>query len=190
MTQVLAIIGSAVLIFAPFVYAVYILRKLDAAAKHRRRSDGETRFRFMIVDFFSLILLIQAPLNFVSLDLTQAMVTILIVISLIAILLVWFTTIKTVSAAGIDTFGWRALVSMVLIPTMYIGSFYFGVGTLSLFFGDASPAGVVWLVVCVVGMVVSPWIVNGALASVLAASAIEPAQLDAGSSTPSDPFAD
>lgn len=187
MIEVLQMIGGSLLVFGPFIYAIVILRKLDTAAKQRKSSTGETQFRLMIIDFFSLIMLIQLPLNIVTLDLDSVVTKILIVISLIATLLVWFTTIKTVSQAGIETFGWRALVSMILIPTMYIGSFYFSVGTLRLIFGNASPSSVAWLVACAIGMIASPWIVSGALTT--ADSASETAQLDSGASTP-DPFAD
>ena len=180
----ITVIGGLVLILSPFCYAIFILKKLDAAATQRKQAGGETRFRFLIVDFLSLILLLQVPFNFVTLDLPDEMKVFLIAICLIALLLVWFTTIKTVSQAGISTFGWRALISMILIPTMYIGSFYFGFGCLSLIFGDASSRGIVWLVACVTGMILSPWIVSGALSSVT-----EPAPIDPESTAP-DPFAD
>ena len=185
----IAFFFGVVLIFGPFAYAIFILKKLDAAAKQRKQSGGNTQFRFMIVDFFSLILLVQLPFNFVSLELGDVTSIVLIVISLIAVLLVWFTTIKTVSQAGISTFGWRALVSMILIPTMYIGSFYFGIASLNMIWGDmTSPRAIVWLVASFVGMVLSLWIVNGAVEAG-AEVAVDPVVVEAVTST-TDPFAD
>jgi len=133
------VVGGLVLILGPFVYAVFILKKLDAAAKRRKQSGGETRSRFMIVDLLSLVLLLQVPFNFLDIKYVEATTVVLTAIFLMALFLVWLTTIKTVSEAGITSFGWRALISMILIPTMYIGSFYFGVGSLGLISGEASP---------------------------------------------------
>lgn len=196
--SIVIIVGFA-LVLVPFGYAIFILKKLDAAAKQQlaiRSADpeqagrigaGKPQFRFMIVDFFSLILLIQLPFNFVTFRRGDGTVIFIIVISLVAVLLVWFTTIKTVSQAGINSFGWRALVSMILIPTMYVGSFYVGIASLNLIWGNGSSGkAVVWLVVTLIGMVLSWWIVNGALG---AADAPVPEEAEIVSSDP-DPFAD
>ena len=181
----MAFLGGAFVLLAPFGYAIFILRKLDAAAKQRKQSGGGTRIRLMIVDFFSLMLLIQVPFNFVDFEYVNRVAIFLIVISLIALLLIWLTTIKTVSQAGIVSFGWRALISMILIPTMYIGSFYFGGRMLGVFFGHAAtPVEAAWLVAAFIGMVLSPWIVNGALKA-----AATPVSIDPVTGTP-DPFAD
>ena len=141
----------------------------------------------MIVDFFSLILLVQLPFNFVSLRHGDGVSIFIIGISLFAVLLVWYTTIRTVSQAGISSFGWRALVSMIVIPTMYVGSFYFGVGSINMLWGDASAEAVAWLAVISVGMFLSFWIVKGALKATEAA--VDQVSIQAQTAT-SDPFAD
>ena len=190
MLQILAFCSGVILVLGPFGYAIFILKKLDAAAKLRKQAGNdkqieairrganprqarkvvaasrETQFRFLIVDFFSLILLVQLPFNFVQFSRGDGISMVIIAISLVAVLLVWFTTIKTVSQAGINSFGWRALVSMVLIPTMYIGSFYVGPASLNLIWGTGSTKAVVWLVAALIGMILSWWIVKGALKAV------------------------
>jgi len=161
-----------ILLFFACCYSGFMLRKLDVAAKLRMQALGSQPFRFMIGDLFSLMLLIQLPLKFLAFELDQRPMVFLFVICLIAVVLVWLTTIKTVSQAGIVTFGWRALISMVLIPTMYIGCFYFAVAlpmAVASFFDRRFPSSneaMVWLVVALLGVVVSPWIVRGALNSV------------------------
>ena len=115
----ISVLGGLVLLLCPLAYAIYILGRLDIAAKKRKLSGVETKFSFMIVDFFSLILLVQLPFNFVSLRHGDGVSIFIIGISLFAVLLVWYTTIRTVSQAGISSFGWRALVSMIVIPVSY-----------------------------------------------------------------------
>ena len=156
-----------ILLIGPFAYAIFILRKLDQAAQQRKKLVSETKFRFMLVDVFSLILLIQMPFKILSLDIGAGTVQVLLFFSLVALALVWFTTIKTVSIAGIATFKWRALVSMILIPTMYIGCFYFSITSISWLTGSPMSAEmIIWLGVSLAGMVFSPWIIRGALNSV------------------------
>ena len=186
--EIIAAILSPVLIFGPFVFAIFILKQLDNAARQRKSLFGKSKFRLMIVDFLSLILLVQMPFNLLRMDLGlgDRMMVFLISAALVALTLVWFTTIKTVSQAGIETFGWRALISMILIPTMYIGSFFCGFPAVGLLWGERVPtAGIVCLVASVVGMLLSPWIVRGALNSVSQDPPI-PSQ----SQAPPDPFAD
>ena len=183
----ISVLGGLVLLLCPLAYAIYILGRLDIAAKKRKLSGVETKFSFMIVDFFSLILLVQLPFNFVSLRHGDGVSIFIIGISLFAVLLVWYTTIRTVSQAGISSFGWRALVSMIVIPTMYVGSFYFGVGSINMLWGDASAEAVAWLAVISVGMFLSFWIVKGALKATEAA--VDQVSIQAQTAT-SDPFAD
>ena len=174
-----------ILLIGPFVYAIFVLRKLDQAARQRKKLAVETKFRFMIVDAFSLILLIQMPFKLLSLDARAGTVQVLIFVSLVALTLVWFTTIKTVSEAGIATFKWRALVSMILIPTMYIGCFYVSVTSINWLNGNLlSKEMIIWLGVSLAGMALSPWIIRGALNSVP-----QDQPLKRESKTP-DPFAD
>ena len=183
----ISVLGGLVLLLCPLAYAIYILGRLDIAAKKRKLSGVENKFSFMIVDFFSLILLVQLPFNFVSLRHGDGVSIFIIGISLFAVLLVWYTTIRTVSQAGISSFGWRALVSMIVIPTMYVGSFYFGVGSINMLWGDASAEAVAWLAVISVGMFLSFWIVKGALKATEAA--VDQVSIQAQTAT-SDPFAD
>lgn len=179
-----------ILLLGSCIYSGSILRKLDTAAKLRNKTRGAQRFRFMIGDFFSLFLLVQIPLKFLNFELKQGPMVFLIIVCLIAVVAVWLTTIKTVSQAGIDTFGWRALVSMVLIPTMYIGCFYFAI-VLPMAIANVlegprpmSSEMMVWLVISLLGIITSPWIVRGALNSVSQNTAVEKATKVV------DPFAD
>ena len=186
MDELLAIIFCPILLVGPFLYAVFILRKLDEAARHRKNLVAKTRFRFMIVDFFSLILLIQMPFNLLRIDaLDNTAINVTIFLSLAALTSVWFATIRTASQAGIATFKWRALVSMILIPTMYIGCFYTSIVSINWLFGKP-PSGEVftWLLVSVIGMVASWWIVRGALDSASREKTLHQ------ESKPFDPFAD
>jgi hypothetical protein len=155
-----------VLVVAPFIYAILILTRLDAAAKKQKEAGQKLESRFMLVDIMSLIFMVGIPFKILDFDFGFGVSTILIVASLIAALAVWSITIKTVSMAGISTFGWRALVSMVLIPTMYFGCFYFGIVSANLIWGwKISAEATAWLVFSFVGMVASPWIVRGSLRS-------------------------
>lgn len=155
------------LLIGPFVYAIFVVRKLDQAARQRKKFVVKTKFRFMIVDVLSLILLIQIPFKLLSLGARDGSVQVLIFLFLAALTLVWFTTIRTVSEAGITTFKWRALVSMILIPTMYIGCFYFSITSIFWLNGNRLPREMaIWLGISLTGMVFSPWILRGALNSV------------------------
>ncbi len=183
--ETLLIVAGLVVLFGPFIYAGFVLTKLDAAAKLRKGSQVGQRWRFMIVDFFSLMLLVQMPFRLLVFELDRQTLVWLVTVCLGAVVAIWFTTIKTVSQAGIVSFRWRALVSMVLIPTMYLGSFYFGIATINWFHGELkSIQAIFWLVISLVGMVASPWIVRGALKSV------DQSPVDAGPKKVVDPFAD
>ena len=187
MFDAVTIMLCPILVVGPFLYAVYILRQLDQAARQRKKFMVKTKFRFMIVDFFSLILLIQMPFNLLRIDSVDATpINLMTFLSVIALTSVWFTTIRTASQAGIVTFKWRALVSMILIPTMYIGCFYISIISMYWLTGQSSPSreAFAWLFVSVIGMVASMWIVRGALDS---SSHEKPLQHD---SQAPDPFAD
>ncbi len=154
------------LVIAPFIYAILILKRLDAAAKKRKQAGRKLESRFMLVDIMSLIFMVGVPFKILDFDIGLEVSTILIVASLCAALAVWSITIKTISMAGISTFGWRALVSMVLIPTTYFGCFYVGIVFANLIWGAGiSAEATVWLVFSLIGMVASPWIVLGSLRS-------------------------
>ena len=114
-----ATVTLLVIVFAMAI-AVCILRPIDKAARNRRE-----KFKFVLVDLFSLLFLIQLPLailghNFEDESYSYAVVAGALMLTM---LLVWWTTVRVVSQAGIQTTSWRALISLIVIPATYIGSF-------------------------------------------------------------------
>ena len=178
-----ALILFPILLVGPLFYAVFILRKLDQAARQRKKMVAETKFRFMIVDILSLILMIQIPFKLLRFDLPNVTLLFLITVALVHLTMVWLATIRTVSEAGITTFKWRALISMILIPTMYVGCLYLSITSINWLIGNpVSNEMIFWLGFSLVGMALSPWIVRGALNSVSEDQQSEPKDID--------PFAD
>ena len=183
--ETLMVVAMFASVAAPLAYAIWILKRLDAAAKEQKEAGRKPKSTFMLVDLLSLIFLVGIPFKILDSDFGIEISIFLIAVSIIAATAVWFTTIDTISIAGIKTFGWRALVSMVLIPTMYFGCFYFAMGLFSLLWGnEPSVEATTWLVFSFIGIVASPWIVRGALRS---ASSTVPAETEARTV---DPFAD
>jgi len=164
------------LFLAPIATAIMILRKLDEAARVRKRRFGRVQFRFFIFDFFSLIFLLQLPFGFVTLESLKNGAGIAVGFLCCALVAVWWTTIRTVSDAGITTVGWRAFISMVVIPATFIGSFYIGIAAINFAQGEFSTRSTVWMVLAIVSLSVSPLIVRKALA---AAETSESAQAEA-----------
>jgi hypothetical protein len=107
-------------ILIPVVFAGFILRLLDKAAKARRRP-----VKIYIVDFFSLLFLMQIPLAIMMQLPNRDRVLSTVVSGVFSLLmaLVWWTTIKTVSRAGIVQIADRCWISLLVIPMMYVGSF-------------------------------------------------------------------
>ena len=86
--------------------------------------------------------------------------------------LVWWTTVKTVSAGGIEEFKWRSAISLFVIPMTYIGSFAlaivfmgamlgnFGTSERNFYIGFGAFAGLI------VGLLISNLIVIHAIKAV------------------------
>jgi hypothetical protein len=112
---VVALIAALI---SPFAFAIYILRSLDLAAKKRR-----AEYKFFVVDLFSLLFLVQLPLAIIGPTLSEPGAMIGAGVLSVAMILVWWTTVNTVSRAGIETTKWRTLISLIVIPSTYIGTF-------------------------------------------------------------------
>ncbi len=114
-------VGISLLLFgiaAPLCFAVHILRHFDYAAKRRR-----AEVQIFIVDFFSLIFMVQIPLVVLRSQIDQRDFIVFCVTFVLVMILIWWTTVKTVAQAGIQTMGWRALISIIVIPSTYVGAF-------------------------------------------------------------------
>ena len=157
------LIGATMSVF-PILLSIYLLKRLDSAAKIRREKFGKSQFKFFLVDFFSLIFLIQLPFNFLDPEFLDNRISFAIGLLVLAMVAVWWTTIVTVSQAGISTVRKRALISMIVIPSTYIGSFYLVIGGINLVIGQQfGTRAIVWFVVSAIGLVLSPFIVIQAL---------------------------
>ncbi len=107
-------------ILVPIFFAGFILRLLDKAAKARQRP-----VRYYLVDFFSLVFLIQIPFALILQMPNRDNFAAALVAGFFGLMmaLVWWTTIKTVSRAGIVRVADRSWISLLVIPMMYVGSF-------------------------------------------------------------------
>ncbi len=105
----------------PLVFAGAILRYIDRAARLKNRP-----VKVHTVDFFSLIFLVQIPMA-IAIQVENRgdqAGPILASIGFGAMMaLIWWTTIKAVSRAGIDKFAYRFWISLLVIPMTYVGSF-------------------------------------------------------------------
>lgn len=157
------ILGWLGLALLPLFIAVKTLRLLDRAAKERNRE-----FKFMIVDLFSLIFLIQIPLTLASgSDIGDAQGRVIwpaAVVFIAVMVLLWQVTIRTIGRSGISTWGQRLLISIVVIPATYIGSYMGPFAVLSVAFQDervAERPGFAWLAAaCIVSIAISYLIVR------------------------------
>ncbi len=135
-----------VLVVAPLAGAATTLRQIDRAAKIHRRP-----VKILLVDFFSLIFMVQIPwailiqLNPGRDQLAPAYVVGLVFSS--AMILVWWTTIASVSKAGITNVSARAQISLLVIPMTYVGSFAMTAMGFSLL--DTSPENPVYGLVAI-----------------------------------------
>ena len=107
-------------ILIPVFFAGFILRLLDKAAK-----DRQQKVRVYVVDFFSLLFLMQIPMAIMLQLPTQEKFLPAVVSCIFSLImaLVWWTTIRTVSRAGIFRVADRVWISLLVIPMMYVGSF-------------------------------------------------------------------
>ena len=142
----------------PIVLAIYILRQIDHAAKNRR-----AKVKIFIVDFFSLIFMIQLPFVLLRDQMEEPGVIAGAIVFALVMILVWWTTVRMVSQAGIQTTGWRSLVSIIVIPATYFGAF----GLLGCAVGIANPktfrTSLVIGAFLLVGMIVSLLLTRAAL---------------------------
>lgn len=124
-------ICTAVLVLAPLWMAGRMLHLLDNAAKERK-----SPMRLWLVDFFSLLFLIQLPLAMFMpyLNIPTAGRAGVAVFFSLTVLTVWWCTIKTVSGAGIVSGFWRSVISLFVIPMAYIGSLVLTVTGGNIFF--------------------------------------------------------
>lgn len=106
--------------FLPILFAAVILNRIDRAARIRRQPVN-----VYLVDLFSLIFLIQIPMAIklqLKIEDEPATMFAVIVFSLM-MLLIWWTTIRAVSKAGIVRVSSRVWISILVIPMTYVGSF-------------------------------------------------------------------
>lgn len=158
----------------PIAVSVWMLRKLDRAAKVRRTAFRDADLekpptRIYIVDFFSLIFLIQIPFAVtMNIDRTHPFngLGLVIIFALAGLLAVWWTTIRTVSEAGISSMRWRAIISMIVMPSAYIGCYFLPVGAINLLNSKFSSYLLFMTILAAIGLVVSPALIVRALNSV------------------------
>lgn len=167
--------GMVILAVAiPIVVSVWMLLQLDRAARLRRVAFQNANLpkppaRIMIMDGFSLIFLLQIPFALIINSEERRPfdgLIVLIVFALVALGAIWWTTIRTVSEAGISSFRWRAIISMIVIPSAYIGCFFVPVGVINLL--NSGGSGYLWFLTILAcsGMVLSPFLIVCALKSV------------------------
>ncbi|HVX16254.1 MAG TPA: hypothetical protein VHC22_34025 [Pirellulales bacterium] len=100
----------------------HVLGPLDAAARHRRRPT-----QFTMADFLALMFLFQLPVALIRLVIpyTTSGVGLVYGFAWIASLLMWGTSVQTLSRAGIQT-PWRRVVFLsAVLPIAYFGSVAF-----------------------------------------------------------------
>ena len=125
---------------------VYLLGPLDNAAKHRRCA-----VQFSLADFLAIFILLQVLLGCVHYVAGPAELRpseIEITIDVLAAMLVaalWWTTIRTLSKAGIHKMRTRLLLLLVVIPLSYITAFAFPMPAIWLFVIVTSPAIPHWI---------------------------------------------
>ncbi len=115
---------ALVLGLAPFFAAAWVLFPLDRLARWKR-----VRYQFMVVDYFSLVLLIQLPLaakhaiyapdppswsagSYWGFDVILCLVSGLI----------WWTGVRTFGQAGIRDTRTRAILGLVVLPVAFFGA--------------------------------------------------------------------
>ena len=116
----LKILLSWTLVLAPMIVAGRMLHQLDVAAKKRKAP-----VKVWLVDFFTLLFLVQLPLAFVVKNLginVRGRAAVAVGLCLVA-MLVWWGTVKTISGAGITKVFWRSAISLFAFPMAYLGSF-------------------------------------------------------------------
>lgn len=122
-------------VLIPVYFAGFILRLLDRAAKAQRQT-----VKIYVVDFFSLLFLMQIPFAILMQQSNNDRLMAIAVSGVFSLLmaLVWWTTIRTVSKAGIVRVADRCWISLLVIPMMYVGSFAIIFIGLNIFSRDLS----------------------------------------------------
>ena len=120
MVESLLVAGVISLFLGPLLLAGWVLRPLDRSARYHK-SKG----RFMMVDFFGLVFLVQLPIalvtNMYSGSINKAMTLVYVVLPLVSAL-VWWTAVTTFAKAGITNVRTRMLLVFVVLPIAYVGS--------------------------------------------------------------------
>lgn len=114
---------SLIAVTVPLIFSARILWMIDSAARRQRQP-----VKVYLVDFFSLLFLVQLPyaifFQFYRNDTEDwLMVSFAATIFAVVMLMVWWTTIRTVSRAGISSTAARSWISLLVIPMTYVGSF-------------------------------------------------------------------
>lgn len=153
-------IAFGMLIFlAPIYGAIWILRQLDRAAKQRKG-----KVKIFLADLFCLFFLFQLPLVLCHDQFDEPLAIMVAIVFSCLMVLVGWTTIKTVSKAGIQTCGWRSLISLVVIPSTYFGSFVLIAAILSIGNADNKYYSVAIATLCAIALISSAFITKNALA--------------------------
>ncbi len=141
---------------------VFFLRQIDNAAKKRGAPFG-----IFLVDLFSLSFMIAIPLAIVTsngVEFDDRVAPLLTIIGIPTMALVWWTTIRTVSKAGINNSVWRAGVSLIVIPMCYVGNIVIGVLTAGILHGEINDTRMIALDGLLIALTIaSGFIVFGAL---------------------------
>lgn len=163
MKAIVLLLVMIAVVVTPFAFAIGILRRLDNAAKIRKAN-----VKYHVADLFGLFFLVQLPLAMIVGRFENNEAKIAGVVLAAAMLLVGWTTIKTVSRAGINHPVWRILVSLIVIPSTYIGSFAFVVVmSLLIFESDSSFLNVGIALLTISGLILSSWITNRAISNTM-----------------------
>ncbi len=143
-------------IFLPVIFAGWVLHTIDKASKLRKRP-----VKIYLVDFFSLVFLVQLPMAIVfqtpNRDEGGAIFAAGVFCVLMA--LVWWTTIKSVSRAGISSVSERACISLIVIPMTFVGSFATMAVGLTIFnrWGNEPILGLFIVEAILIGLLLFSW---------------------------------
>jgi hypothetical protein len=116
----------ATVILSPLILSAWVLRPLDRMARRKK-----VRFQFMLVDFFSLVLLIQIPLAVraamakdspfgPAVEFSWIVTGIFCFVSA----LIWWTGVRTFGQAGIQGPRARAILGLLVLSLSYFGSLF------------------------------------------------------------------
>jgi hypothetical protein len=142
-------------LLSPLLLAAWILIPLDRMARQRK-----VRCQFQLVDYFSLILLIQIPLavkaalhNDSSFDRPMQDSWVLVVVFCCVSTLIWWTGVRTFGQAGIQQTRARAILGLLVLPLSYFGtllavSLIFSLGSDAKWWHVVGLAAIAFAMVC------------------------------------------